>query len=145
MTTLILHRDLGKRAYRMKCRFTIEAHPTRESLRQGALKAMEMFVKDMAKMKEKWQYLPEHRPQRNGPFTPVVPMTIRRARAPTAREMQYAVAEGARFLAGAETLAQTVTPLDENESWEYELGLVFVTDTIRFEVPDRHEEKAGTR
>lgn len=143
MTTLIIPRDLGRRCYRMKCRFVIEARPTRERLKQGALRAHDMFVRDMAK--QGWEYLASEPPRLAGPFTPVVPMTIHRARAPTSREMLSAVSQGARFRAGEETLAQTVTPLDQNESWEYELSLVFVRETIRFEVPDRHEEKVGSR
>ena len=136
-------RDLGKRPYRMKCRFTIEARPARERLKRGALQAHDLFVRDMAK--QGWEYLPSERPRLKGPFTPVVPMTVRIRRPPTSREMLRAVAQGATFRAGPEDLAQTVTPLSQNESWEYELSLVFVRATIRFEVPDRHEEKVGSR
>ena len=143
MTTLMIPRDLGRRAYRLKCRFVIEARPTRERLKAGALKAMDLFIQDMAK--QGYEYLSSQPPKLGGPFTPVVPMTVRIVRPPSAREMQYAVSQGARFRAGEETLAQTVTPLSENESWEYELSLVFVTKTIRFEVPDLHEEMAGRR
>ena len=144
MTTIILPRnDLGRRAYRFKCRFVIEAHPTRERLKQGALKAHEVFVRDMAK--QGWEHLASEPPRLGGPFTPVVPMTVRVRRPPSSREMLHAVAQGATFRVGEETLAQNVTPLDQNESWEYELGLVFVGRTIRFEVPDQHEEKVGSR
>ena len=127
----------------MKCRFVIEARPTRERLRRGALKAMELFVADLAK--QGWEHMPSQPPRLRGPFTPVVPMTVRVRRPPTSQEMLRAVAQGATFRAGLEDLAQTVTPLEVNESWEYELSLVFIRETIRFEVPDRHEEKVGHR
>ena len=142
MTEIIIPRDLGRRAYRLKCRFVIEAHPTRERLKQGALKTHEMFVCDMAK--QGWEHLASEPPRLGGPFTPVAPMKVRVARPPSSQEMLYAVAQGATFRAEAETLAQNVTPLDQNDSWEYELSLVFVGKTIRFEVPDRHEEKVGS-
>ena len=144
MTTIILPReDLGRRPYRFKCRFVIEARPTRERLKQGALKAHELFVRDMAK--QGWEHLSSERPRLEGPFTPVVPMTVRIARPPSSQEMLYAVAQGVTFRAGEETLAQNVVPLDQTDTWEYELGVVFVGKTIRFEVPDRHEEKVGNR
>mgnify|MGYP001570440128 CR=1 FL=1 len=143
--TLRFGRDLGKRPYRFKCRFIIEAYPTKDRLKQGALKAHDLFVRDMAKMDPPWEYLSSEPPRLKGPFTPVVPMTLRVRRPPSSREMLPAVWQGAKFRAGEETLAQIVTPLSQNESWEYELSLVFVRETIRFEVPDQHEEKVGSR
>ena len=143
--TIRTERDLGRKPYRFKCRFVIEARPTRESLKRGALKSHDLFVRDMAK--QGWEYLSSEPPRLRGPFTPVIPMTVHVRRPPTSREMLHMVAQGApfRFRAEQETLAQTVTPLSMNESWEYELSLVFVGRTIRFEVPDRHEEKVGSR
>ena len=140
---LILPRELGKKAYRLKSRFVIEARPSRERLKQGALRCMEMFIVDMHK--RGWEHVSREWPRLKGPFTPVVPMTIHVRRPPSSREMEYAVRQGATFRAKPETLAQNVTPLEQNESWEYELSLVFIRDTIRFEVPDLHEEKGGNR
>lgn len=140
---LIFPRDLGKRAYRLKCRFATEPRPTKERLKAAALVAMEMFVRDMRQ--QGFEHLTGEMPRMSGPFSPVKPVTLRRPKVLSAREMLPAVARGARFLPGRETIAQDVAPLHKCESWEYGLELVFVSNVLRLEVPDRHEEKVGSR
>lgn len=141
--TLLFRPDLGKKGYRMKCRFKIEPHPTRDRLKQGALAAWDLFVTDMAK--QGWEYLSSEAPRFRGPFAPTAPMNVHRLRVPTSQQMMAEVAQGARFLAGKETIAQSVLALTETEYWEYELALVFVRPVILMDVPDRHEEMVGSR
>ena len=137
--SLLLKPDLDKKAYRMKCRFVIEPYPAPDSLKEGALKAHDWFVTDMAK--EGWTYVSGERPRLRGPFPQVVPMTIHRPHIPSSSEMFLAVMQGARFRAGAETIAKTVLPLSQSEYWEYELALVFYRNPLVADVPDLHEER----
>ena len=127
--TLILPPDLGRRAFRLKCRFVIEPRPTRESLRSGALRAMELFVADAAK--QGWRHVTGEAPRLSGPFSPTKTTTVRRRPSPSSREMLPFVTQGNRFRAGEETVAQRVIPLAESDRWEYELALVFTRDAIR--------------
>ena len=140
---IIIRPDLGKRAYRLKCRFVTEPYPSRERVKQGALKVLEWFIRDMAK--EGWEYLSGERIRLNGPFAPVRPMTIHRLRPPGSREMLPGVVQGRRFRADAETIAGNVPPLPECETWEYEVAAVFAHKTILTELPDRHEELEALR
>ena len=135
--------DRDRKGYRLKCRFVIEAKPTREHLKRGAIKALELFVRDAAK--QGWEYEPKYGPRLKGPFAPVVPMNIHRVRQPSSRDMLPEVRQGARFLAGPETIAQPVPSLDAVDHWEYELAVVFARKTILFEVPDPHEEREVLR
>lgn len=132
---LLFPRDLGKKAYRLKCRFVIEPRPSRECLTRGAIKALELFVVDMAK--QGWRHVSGEAPRLRGPFSPTKTMTVRRTPPPSAREMLPSVAQGNRFRAGGETLAHLVTPLAESDRWEYEIAAVFARDAIRAELSDR--------
>lgn len=140
---LLFKPDFGKKAYRLKCRFLIEAYPTEDRLKQGALRAYDWFVRDMAK--EGWECLTGEGVRMLGPFSPVQPMNLHRPRLLSSRQMLPAVAQGAKFRATEDFGAKTVIPLSECESWEYELRVVFVRNTIVFDVPYPHEEMVGAR
>lgn len=136
---VLIRPDLGKRPYRLKCRFKIEAHPDPERLRRGAASALEMFVRDMRK--QGWEYDPRHPVKLDGPFPIVETVTLKTPHRLTSREMLAGVRQGARFLPQHETMAKPVTPLAMSEYWEFEVKAVFIRDTILTESPDPHEEK----
>ena len=138
MVSLLIRPDLGKRPYRLKCRFKIEASPPAERLRRGSITALELFVRDMAL--QGWEYTPKYKVELAGPFPVTEPMTLRTVRPPSSKEMLAGVRQGERFLAKSESLAQLVVPLSENEHWEYEIRAVFIRNTILTEHPDKHEE-----
>lgn len=135
---LLLRPDLGKRPYRLRCRFTTHPNPSRDFLDREKVKVAERFIADMAA--QGWDFLGQYGVRLTGPFVPVQPVTIRRPRTLRARDMLDGVAQGARFLAGGpETRAQQVAPFGETEYWEYELAAVFLHGTILTERPDAHE------
>ena len=51
---VLLRPDLGKRGYRMKCRFRIEAYPVPDRLKKATAEAAVLFIKDM-RLRE-WEY-----------------------------------------------------------------------------------------
>ena len=143
-----LHRpDRGKGAYRLKCRFVIDASPTSmwgraiwaTELNRMKIEVAERFVEDMAK--QGFEYLDKYGIQMFGPFpTTPEPIGLKRPRRLTAAEMLPGVMAGNRFRANGESMATLVLPLAENETWEYELRAVFVHPTLVIEYPYPHEE-----
>ena len=131
--------DMGKRPYRLKCRFKIEPRPTRDSLKNGVLKTLDLFAGDMGK--RGYEYAPKYGIRLDGPFVPVVPITVRRPQRIGSREMLPGVMQGNRYRDAGGSIARTVTPLSESEYWEYELAAVFIGNTILMETPDPHEER----
>jgi len=143
--TLLLRPDLGRRAYRLRCRFTVNAFPDKDMLEKAKFKAAEMFVRDMAK--QGWAYLDKHGFKMTGPFVPMnivsLPKRHQQARWHTpSREMLAAVRDGYR---GRDVPDQgyvtTVAPIQGADAWDFELAGVFVHKTILTESPDPHEEK----
>lgn len=151
--TLILRPDLGKKAYRLKCRFTIEAFPTKRSLELGKFKAAGLFVTDLAK--QGWENVEKFGFKLNGPFSPVEIMTIpKRSEQPrwnaSSKEMYGAIQSGNiqnyqrqqyERMAADGGYARPVPHITEVDSWEFELVGVFVHKTILMETPDPHEEE----
>jgi len=135
---LLIRPDLGRKAYRLRCRFEIEAYPRPEWLEKAKFAAAEWFVKDMEK--EGYEYLDKHGFQMKGPFA--VPYKMHQL--PPAhvfeREQVKAKELTAIIKAGGELprvspfdYASTVPTLAEAEKWEFELAGVFVRKTIVFE------------
>lgn len=143
--TLLLRPDLGKRAYRLRCRFTVNAFPDTAMLERAKVQAAEMFVRDMAK--QGWEYLDKHGFKMTGPFIPMkivaLPKRHQQARWHTSSHELLAQARaGFRSPALSEPNYVTAVPaLSETESWDFELAGVFVHKTILTESPDPHEEK----
>lgn len=139
--TLLIRPDLGKMAYRLKCRFVIASGHGQRELEQAKYKAADWFIKDMHK--EGWEYIERYGFRLRGPFpaTPV-PVTIRRKAHLSAKNMIDQVRMGARFLADNIPIF-TVPLLEETDKWEYELAGVFMHKTILVEVPDIWEEQHG--
>ena len=152
MVDILLRTDLPKKAYRLRCRFTIEAYPKQEWLDRAKLKAAEMFVEDM--IKQGWQYDPNkiHPNSRGfkltGPYTatPITGLpklnTIKRI---TNKEALARVSAGDPMRDTGEDWAVTLPGLFESNSWEYELSAVFIRTTILVETPSLHEEQEVLR
>ena len=141
---VLIRPDLGNRAYRLRCRFVVDAAPQQDYYRaiwRRALEKMqhamaERFISDMAK--QGWGYLPSQSITMTGPFseTPIVSLRgIRRphfdARRPDLRRRGDAAA----------SLVSIVPDLDKTDRWEYELAAVFVHKTLLMEVPTEDEER----
>ena len=139
MTTLLMRPSRDKRPYRLRCRFKIDARPSRSRLEVEKVRIAERFVSDLHK--QGWENLPSYGFKLRGPFPMVVPVTIKVPRKPTAREMESAVLQGARFLDNGRDYAKAVPKLHVSEYWEFEISGVFAREEIQVEYADRHEEE----
>lgn len=136
---LLLKPDLGYKAYRLRCKFTIGADPRPEFLQKAKYAAAEQFREDMHK--QGWEYVERYGFHMTGPRPAMSARPVaKRMRVPSAREMLPHVAQGARFLAPEAYGVQNVPLIGESEDWEYEIAGIFVHKTILVESPDLHEE-----
>lgn len=127
--------DLGKKAYRLRCRFRVGALPGPRILEKAKYAAAERFVHDMHT--QGWEYVDRFGFRMAGPYPAVDAITVHQVRQPTTRQMLAGgLMQGNRFRPNGGTVAPTVLPLAENEKWEYELAGVFVHNAIVAEVPD---------
>ena len=62
---LLIRPDLGYKAYRLHCRFTICAFPTKGQLEGGKLEAGYRFIEDMDK--QGYEYIDSHGVKMSGP------------------------------------------------------------------------------
>lgn len=136
---LIARPDLGKKAYRLRCKFRIGRHPRPAFLENAKFAAADRFIEDMAK--RGFEYVDRYGFTMTGPRAAIDVIAIpHRVRVPSAREMMAAVRQGARFLAQDDYGVQSVPLVTESAEWEYELAAVFVHKTILMEYADLHEE-----
>lgn len=134
--------DLGKKAYRLHCRFTVGAYPSYRVLEKAKYRAAELFVRDMAK--QGFQYVDRHGMTMVFRGASVQVMNLGKPkRPPSSRQMLPHVMQGAKFRSEWEPPIQNALLPSETESWDYELSAVFVHDTILMDVPGRHEELHG--
>lgn len=147
MLELLLRPDLGKKAYRLKCRFVIGAYPSERTLEKAKFHAADLFVRDMAK--QDWENVSKHGFQMRGPFAAVqvvnLPKRSQQERWHTpSKDMIAAIHAGyTPSLPTAPNYVQTVPDVAEADDWEFELAGVFVHSTIMTELPDPHEEREG--
>jgi hypothetical protein len=145
MPELLLRPDLGKRGYRLRCRFSVGAFLDEWSLEKAKRVAAEAFVTDMAK--QGWCYLDRYGFKMTGPYPAIEVVQLpkrsqqERWHLPSA-DIMPAVMAGARIgrIAQDGGYARSVAPLTETDRWEFELAGVFVHQTILTEYPDKHEE-----
>ncbi len=141
---LLLRRDLGKNAYRLKCRFRIGAYPSERMLEVGKFQAAEMFVRDMAK--QGYEYLDKHGFRLNGPFPHIetiqLPKRHQQERWNDSAQGLFASVQAGNFkhLAGDGGYARSVPHVSETDDWDYELSGVFVHETLILQTADEHEE-----
>ena len=136
---VLLRPDLGKRAYRLKCRFITNPFPNERMLELAKYEAADLFVQDMAK--QGWQYTGNGF-KMAGPFPKtelhLLPKRSEQERWHTpSREM---LQSGNFIRRPQQSYAKEVPLITETESWEFELAAVFVHDTLLTEYPDAHEE-----
>lgn len=150
MAQLIIRADPGKRAYRLRCRFVIDAAPAQPYFRQAwerelekaKYETAERFVRDMAK--KGWEYLGRYPWRFRGPF-PVMPIVTLPRRSQSrwhipSRELLAAVQAGYRPVEHTDAVIRDIPVLSHSDRCEYELSAVFIHKTILVEVPDREEE-----
>lgn len=140
MVELLLRPDLGKKPYRLKCRFTIEANHKPEFLERVKFQVAEAFVIDMKK--QGWEYDPNRIPpnQRGFKLTGPYPATPVTGLPTKAEQFRFsAKRDMARVMAGdpmrlpPTSWAKSVPILGETDKWEYELSAVFIRETILVE------------
>ena len=134
---LLLRPDLGKKAYRLKCRFRIGAFPKQQFLDKAKIQAADWFVGDMHK--RGFEYVDRYGFRMKGPFSAIDPMTLRRPKRISSRQMLPMILQGAKFRDEGGSMAINVPILSESENWEYELSGVFVHKTMLVEQPDKGE------
>ena len=138
---VLLRPDLGKRPYRLKCRFITNSFPSERMLEKAKYEAAGLFVRDMAK--QGWQHVDGYGFKMSGPFpateTIILPKRSDQERwhTPSAEILDT---QGFRRRP-QQQYATTVPQLTETDSWEFELAAVFIHDTLLTEVPDEHEEQ----
>lgn len=144
---LLLRPDLGKKAYRLKCRFLIGAYPSERTLEKAKFHAADLFIRDMAK--QGFENVSRHGFKMSGPFAAVqvvnLPKRSQQEQWHTpSKDMIAAIHQGyTPTLPTPPSYVQTVPPVAESDDWEFELSGVFVHPTIMTEVPDPHEEREG--
>ena len=150
MTEVLIRPDLGKKAYRLKARFTTNPHPSERTLELAKVEVAEKFVRDMKT--QGWDYLPAHGFAMRGPFPKtevvVLPSRSQQERWHTASAEMLPHIDKPNYARRAEMdggFARTVPTLAATEAWEFELQGVFTHDTILTESPDRHEEQEELR
>ncbi len=137
---LLIRPDLGKRPYRLRCRFDIDAYPSERSLEKAKFAAAEMFVKDMKK--QGFEYWEKHGFTMTGPYSAVDTITLpKRGKGPLpSKDIMAAVAAGYRPGQPSNSNGVKTVPLiTETDRWAFELSGVFIHDTILTELPDKKE------
>ena len=139
---LLLRPDLGKKAYRLRCRFTVPAFPRKDWLDKAKVTAAEAFVRDMAK--QGFEYVDKYGFEMTGPFAPLVRGSLPKRHEQerwhqSSREMLPGLMRGVAPRASGGGYVSVVPSLNETEQWDYELKGVFVHKTILVEQPDSHE------
>ena len=137
---VILRPDLGKRAYRMRCRFMIDAYPRQSWLEQAKYAAAKEFIKDMDT--QGWEYLDKFGIRMSGPYPQInFPTLPKRSQQEQwngpARNGPASHRNGRQTLSGSPGAVVVMPRLNEVERWEYELAAVFVRPTLVAEVPDK--------
>ena len=142
---VLIRPDLGYKAYRLRCRFIMDAYPLSDWVTKTKFKVAEMFVADMAK--QGWEYDPNKLPVHErgfklaGPFPQTPDITnIKVPRRYSGKQALLMVAAGNRLHDEGQDYAVTLPTIDISEKWEYELSAVFIHKTILTEIPDSHEE-----
>ena len=144
MITLLVRPDMGRKAYRLRCRFKVSAFPSQDLLEKSKYKVAELFVESLAK--QGWEYLDKHGFKMTGPFAPLVIVNLPKKHQQEQWHMKSSeVLANASFyqrLSTKETsYVSSVMPLTECEEWEFELAGVFVHKTLLAETPDPWEER----
>ena len=139
---VLVRPDRGKKAYRLRCRFRVDASPNPDFLKRAKFRAAETFVEDMRK--QGWEYLNSHGFKMIGPFPAIEvvslpPRSLQPRWHQPSQEVLQRVMAGQVVRTNGKNYASDVPALETCEKWEYELAGVFVRDTILTEMPDEKE------
>ena len=139
---VLVRPDRSKRAYRLRCRFRVEAFPNPGFLERAKFRAAETFVEDMHK--QGWEYLNSHGFKMTGPFPAIEVVNLpKRSLQPRwhqpSQEVLQRIMAGQRVRATGNGFASDMPGLGACEKWEYELAGVFVHNTILTETPEDQE------
>ena len=131
---ILLRPDLGKKAYRMRCRFTIDSYPKDEWLEKVKYEVARRFVEDMAK--QGYDYIDKFGFKLSGPLDHVavshfIPPYNRQ------EKWHYAARDGMPMRVSGDSYASDLPSLAEAEKWDFELSAVFVSRTLVVEVEDK--------
>lgn len=143
----LIRPDLGKKAYRLRCRFRCEmgdhkpGGKDRAYFEEARKVALEQFVSDMRV--RGWEYTDRELPRVTGPYPYIPAGELPKPRRISARNMLSGVMQGQKFRDDVEGVF-TPDPVDATEYVEYEIAAVFVRNTILVDLPDLHEEKRPT-
>jgi hypothetical protein len=141
-TLNLIRPDLGKKAYRLRCAFTMPAYPRADFLAKAKVEAAELFVEDMAK--QGFAYRDEHGFRMSGPYVPTkvgsIPKRHEQERWHQAsRDMLPSLLNGNPPRVKDPGYVFAPLTLQTSDLWEYRLAGVFVHDTIVVEYPEEHE------
>lgn len=137
---IILRPGLEKKAYRLRCRFSIPAFPTERWLEKAVLTTGKVFIADLAK--RGWIYLDKYGIKLSGPFPALT--TVRLPPKAQQAPWQFSARRqgpGRHRILGQEPASfgvGAVPSLDAIGDWDYELSAVFVHKALQAEVPDDH-------
>ena len=149
MITLLVRPDMGRKAYRLRCRFKVSAFPSQDLLEKSKYKVAELFVESLAK--QGWEYLDKHGFKMTGPFAPLVIVNLPKKHQQAQwhmkssemleKHMNHGGSLSASPRSSPTSYVSDVPPLAECEEWEFELAGVFVHKTLLAETPDPWEER----
>ena len=149
MVQLLVRPDLGRKAYRLKCRFTVNAFPDPELLAKEKFRVAEMFVTDMAK--QGFDYLDKHGFRMSGPYPQIRTITLPKRHLQKqwhtpSRELLPGLSQGRiPHKVDDPGYVTTLGQMHETDAWDFELSGVFVHKTILVETADGHEERGILR
>ena len=137
---ILLRKDLGRRPYKMRCRFEIEADHTRGQLEKARKVALNKFIADIGK--RGWEYVERIQPRITGPYPNVQPgSSLPKPQRVSAKRMLPEIMQGNKFRGDTRVDGiQSPEPIDATEWVQYEIEAYFVHDTILVDTPDLHEE-----
>lgn len=137
---LIIRTPREKKAYRLRCRFTVDAGASQDSIDKMKIRVAEKFVEDMKK--QGWEYDPNkiEASQRGftlkGPFLPTpitgLPKFHERIRF-NSREALPRVMAGDPMRLPDKSWVVDMPTITTTDKWDYELSAVFIRPTIMIE------------
>ena len=139
---VLVRPDRGKRAYRLRCRFTVEAFPNPEFLDRAKFRAAQAFVEDMRK--QGWENLGSHGFKMTGPFPAIEvvnlpPRSLQPRWHQPSQEVLQRIMAGQKVRTNGKGFTSDVPALGTCEKWEYELAGVFAHNTILTEMTEARE------
>ena len=161
---LLIRPDLGRKAYRLRCAFTVPAFTVRpgasptecvtrrnvydEAVKRSAVKVAEKFVVDMGL--QGWEIEEKHGFQISGPHTvtPIrsIPKRSRQEhwQLPAEKALSILYFGGKIPRLGPDPgYVTAVAPLNESEDWEYRIAAVFSRPTLVFEYDETQKDESA--